>query len=370
MPRRAVREARRVVVKIGSSSLTARDGALDEAKVAAIVDVVAERTRAGQEVLLVTSGAIASAWRPLRLTRRPRDLATQQAAAAVGQGLLLAEYTRCFAGHGLVVGQVLLTAEDLIRRSHYRNAQRTLERLLALGVVPVINENDTVATDEIRFGDNDRLAALVAHVVHADALVLLSDVTALHTAPPGSPDARPISEVAAVADLSDVVIGSVGKVGSGGMITKIEAARIASGAGIPAVLAHADDAAVAVAGGPVGTYFRPRGKRIPTRLLWLAHATTPRGRLVLDEGAITAVVDRRASLLPAGVLSVAGNFAAGDPVELLDENGTPVARGLVNFDAEELPGLLGRSTRELARELGSAYEREIIHRDDLVLLDR
>ena len=367
-PRGRIAAADRLVVKVGSSSLTRPDGGLDDERLNALASVLAGRRAGGTDIVLVTSGAIASAIDALGLAQRPRDLATQQAAAAVGQGLLLARYTAAFASHGLVVGQVLLTAEDMVRRAHHRNAQRTLFRLLGLGVVPVVNENDTVATDEIRFGDNDRLAALVAHLVHADGLVLLSDVPGLFTEPPSRPTARPISEVTTAADLGAVTTRGRSSVGSGGMTTKLEAARIATAAGVPVVLAHADDVAAALAGGEVGTVFHPTGRRASTRLLWLEHASTPQGRLVLDAGAVAAVVQRRASLLPAGVISVEGDFSAGDPVELFDESGAAVARGLVNFDAVELPSLLGRSTRDLARELGSAYEREVVHRDDLVLL--
>jgi glutamate 5-kinase len=368
LPRARVAAAARIVVKVGSSSLTRPDGGLDGDRLTALVDVLAKRRTSGTEVVLVTSGAIASALETLGLTRRPRDLATQQAAAAVGQGLLVARYTEAFAAHGLVVGQVLLTVDDVVRRAHHRNAARTLLRLLALGAVPIVNENDTVATDEIRFGDNDRLAALVAHLVHADALVLLSDVDGLCTAPPSRPGARRVPEVRTPADLDGIDIGGSGSLGRGGMSTKVESARIATAAGIPVVLACADQAAAALAGEEVGTVFHPTGRRTSTRLLWLAHASTPRGRLVLDAGAVEAVVARGASLLPAGVISVEGDFSAGDPVELFDESGTAVARGLVNFDSKELPGLLGRSTRELAAELGSAYEREVVHRDGLVVL--
>jgi glutamate 5-kinase len=368
-PRQRIASASRLVVKVGSSSLTGPDGGLAADRLEALVAVLAERRLAGCEVVLGTSGAIACAIDALGLAARPRDLATQQAAAAVGQGLLMAHYTASFASHGLVVGQVLLTAEDMVRRSHHRNAARTLNRLFGLGVVPIVNENDTVATDEIRFGDNDRLAALVAHLVHADGLALLSDVESLYTAPPSRPGARAITDVRSPADLAGVAVGGSGPVGRGGMTTKLEAARIATEAGVPVVLAAAAQAGAAIAGEEVGTVFHPTGRRAPTRLLWLAHASTPRGRLLLDAGAVAAVAQRRASLLPAGVISVEGDFSAGDPVELLDESRAVVARGLVNFDAEELPSLLGRSTRDLARERGSAYEREVVHRDDLVLLN-
>ena len=364
--------AGRVVVKVGSSSLTTTAGGIDPDRLGALVDVLAARRNGGAEVLLVSSGAIAAGLAPLGLARRPRDLATQQAAASVGQGQLVARYAARFATHGLSVGQVLLTADDVIRRSHYRNAQRTLYRLLGLGVVPVVNENDTVATDEIRFGDNDRLAALVAHLVHADALVLLSDVDALYDSPPGRGGSRRIGRVDSSADLDGVRVGRVGGsgVGTGGMVTKIEAARIATSSGIPALLTATDRLGDALAGADVGTWFAPTAPRSATRLLWLAHAAHPSGRLVLDAGAVEAVVRRRASLLPAGTTAVEGTFETGDPVDLCDENGHAVARGLVNYSSTEVPGLLGRSTRELARTLGPGYDRELVHRDDLVLLRR
>jgi glutamate 5-kinase len=364
--------AKRVVVKVGSSSLTDVEGGLDDARLDALVDTLAAHATGGREILLVSSGAIAAGLAPLSLKRRPRDLATQQAAASVGQGLLVARYTAAFARHGRTVGQVLLTAEDVIRRTHYANAQRTLTRLLGLGVIPVINENDTVATEEIRFGDNDRLAALVAHLIHADVLLLLSDVDALYDGPPTRAGAQRIGSVAGPKDLAGVRIRSSGAagVGTGGMQTKVEAASIATTAGIATVLTSAELAGAALRGDDVGTFFGPTGSRRGTRMLWLAHATNPRGRLGLDAGAVNAVVERRMSLLPAGILSVDGDFGAGDPVDLCDENGSVVARGLVNYASTELPGLLGRSTRDLSRELGSAYEREVVHRDDLVLLRR
>ena len=381
-----VAAARRVVVKVGSSSIT-NDGRIDESRIAALAGALAGRVRAGSQVVLVSSGAIAAGLAPLRLARRPRDLATQQAAASVGQGLLVAVYAAAFARHEIQAGQILLTADDLVHRAHYRNAQRTLDRLLELGVLPVVNENDTVATDEIRFGDNDRLAALVAHVVRAGALILLSDVDGLYDLDPRHPGARRISRVGSRADLDGVTLGrppgpatvpgpgaATGRpagpvrVGTGGMATKVDAALIATEAGIPTVVARADEAAAALAGEPAGTYFAPHDRRPATRQLWLAHAASARGTLTLDEGAVRAVVVRRASLLPAGITAVDGSFDAGDPVDLSDPDGRVVARGLVNYDAAEIPGLMGRSTRWLAARKGPGYEREVVHRDDLVIL--
>lgn len=366
--RQDVTEARRIVVKVGSSSLTTAAGGLDADRVDALVDVLAKHQ--DKEIVLVSSGAIAAGLAPLGLEKRPRDLARQQAAASVGQGLLVARYTASFARYGRRVGQVLLTSDDTSRRTHYRNAYRTLDQLLAMGAVPIVNENDTVATDEIRFGDNDRLAALVAHLVRADLLVLLSDVDGLYDGDPSTPGTRRIEQVRGPEDLEGISIGSAGKagVGTGGMVTKVEAARIAAAAGVPVVLTSAVHASEALAGGPTGTHFLRTGRRSADRLLWLAHASTPRGALTLDDGAVAAIVERHSSLLPAGIAAVEGSFSAGEPVELRNTAGEAVARGLVNFDAREIPRLIGRSTRDLARELGPAYEREVVHRDDLVVL--
>ncbi|WP_326599076.1 glutamate 5-kinase [Streptomyces sp. NBC_01803] len=367
--RQGVSDARRIVVKIGSSSLTTAVGGLDADRVDALVDVLVKQD--GRQIVLVSSGAIAAGLAPLGLPRRPADLARQQAAASVGQGLLLARYTASFARYGRRVGQVLLTADDTRRRAHYRNAYRTLDQLLAMGVIPVVNENDTVATDEIRFGDNDRLAALVAHLVRADLLVLLSDVDGLYDGDPSRAGTRLIHEVTGPADLEGIELGRPGRagVGTGGMVTKVEAASIATGAGVPVVLTSAGRAADALSGSSAaGTYFHATGRRSAGRLLWLAHASAPRGSVTLDAGAVRAITERGSSLLPAGITGVEGDFVAGDPIELRDESGRPVARGLVTFDAAEIPRLIGRSTHELGRELGPAYEREVVHRDDLVLL--
>jgi glutamate 5-kinase len=362
--------ARRIVIKVGSSSLSTAAGGLDPQRVRYLVDVLATVRLGGQEIVLVSSGAIAAGLAPLALRTRPRDLATQQAAASVGQGLLVHEYARLFGAAGLTVGQVLLTVDDVTRKSQYTNASHTFDRLLELGVVPIVNENDTVATHEIRFGDNDRLAALVAHLVRADALVMLSDVDSLYTSNPSKPGARRVTEVRSTDDLDGIEVGGAGAsmLGTGGMETKINAARIATSAGIPVVLTHASAIDGALSGKQVGTYFHPTGKRRPSRLLWLAHATDAHGELVLDAGAVDAVLWRKASLLPAGVTEVRGIFSAGDPVNLVGPDGALVARGLANYDSSEMPDLLGRHTDELAAELGEGYDRTVVHRDALIVL--
>ncbi len=368
--RRSVAQAQTMVVKVGSSSLTRPSGHLDAAKLEALVASVAANVLSGARIVLVSSGAIAAGFGPLGFAERPRDVATQQAAASVGQGLLMARYETAFARYGIRVGQILITAEDTIRAAQYRNARRTLERLLDLGVVPIVNENDALASNEIRFGDNDRLSALVANIVRADALVLLTDVDALYTAPPSRPDARRIGYVPdVIATLRDVTVGgSTSGVGTGGMVTKLEAARIAAVSGVPVVLTSAANAGPAMMGDPVGTVFAPVHDRGSSRRLWIGFAAEPRGTIVVDDGAVRAVRGGRASLLAAGALEVRGEFSAGDPVWVDAEDGTHLARGLSGYDSEEIPQMLGRNTDQLRRFLGEAYAHPLIHRDNLVLV--
>lgn len=366
----AIGAARTIVVKVGSSSLTTSAGGLDPERLDTLVDAVAARSAAGTSVVLVSSGAIAAGLAPLRLRRRPRDLPTQQAAASVGQLLLAQRYAGSFARHGLCVGQVLLTTDDVVRRSHYRNAQRTFAKLLGLGVVPVVNENDTVATAEIRFGDNDRLAALVAHLVGAQALVLLSDIDALYTGDPRLRSSLRIDEVSGSQDLTGIEItASTSDVSTGGMASKLSAAMMATGAGIPVLLASATDAGPALAGGAsstmvpaVGTAFAPAVRRTSARLFWLRHAADSAGSLILDAGAVAAILDRRKSLLPAGIIGATGDFESGDVVDLVGPDGVAVARGFVGHDATALPGIIGKSLAELPADL----RHEVVHADDLI----
>src|SRR3954453_17515768 len=366
-----IAKAQRVVVKVGSSSLTTLPGGLDEGRLAALVAVLAGLRAAGREEVLVSSvlgapGASAAGLAPLGLAGRQRDLATAQAAASVGQLRLVQSYADVFAGHGITVGQVLLTADALTRRSHYRNAERTLERLLALGALPIVNENDTVATEEIRFGDNDRLAALVAHVARAEALLLLSDVDGVYDGDPRRGPARLIDTISDPAELEAVTLGTARRngVGTGGMATKVEAALIAAHAGVPVVVTSADRAAAALAGEQVGTFFAVMAPRPRARQFWLRFATRPRGRLLLDAGAVQALRERHASLLAAGITGVVGEFLADDPVELVGPDGVVVARGLAAYDAREMPALLGRKTGDLAPE----HRRGVVHRDERVLV--
>ncbi|AHH20702.1 glutamate 5-kinase [Nocardia nova SH22a] len=360
--RQAIRTARSVVVKIGSSALTSLEGGLDTTRLDRLAEAIEARMRAGSDVVVVSSGAIGAGIAPLGLSARPRDLATKQAAASVGQLALAHAWGTSFARFDRVVGQVLLTAGDFARREHHRNAQRTLDRLRALHAVAVVNENDTIATEEIRFGDNDRLAALVAHLVGADALVLLSDVDGLYDGDPRKGGATFIPEVRGSADLDGVIAGSGGALGTGGMASKLSAARLAADAGVPVLLAAASDAAPALADASVGTAFAARPARLSARKFWVRHAADSRGAVYLDAGAVKAVAKQRRSLLAAGITGVKGRFYGGDVVDLLAPDGRVVARGVVEYDSTELESMVGRSTSELP----DGMQRPVIHADDLV----
>ncbi|WP_432279012.1 glutamate 5-kinase [Nocardia brasiliensis] len=359
--RQAIASARRVVVKIGSSALTSLEGGIDLARLDRLADAVEARMRAGSDVVVVSSGAIGAGIAPLGLSSRPRDLATKQAAASVGQLALAHAWGTSFARYDRTVGQVLLSADDFARREHHRNAQRTLDRLRSLGAIAVVNENDTVATEEIRFGDNDRLAALVAHLVGADALVLLSDVEGLYDGDPRKGAANFIPEVRSSADLDGVIAGSGGALGTGGMASKLSAARLAADAGVPVLLAAATAADAALTSGTVGTAFAARPVRLSARKFWVRHAADSRGALLIDDGAARAVVARR-SLLAAGVTGLRGRFYGGDVVDLVTTDDRIVARGVVAYDSTELTTMLGHSTAELPETM----QRPVIHADDLV----
>ncbi|MDO2378534.1 glutamate 5-kinase [Rhodococcus electrodiphilus] len=362
--REAVAGARRVVVKIGSSAITSLVGGLDRDRLDRLVDALEGRMRGGSDVVVVSSGAVGAGLAPLGLTVRPRDLATKQAAASVGQLALAHAWGTSFARYGRTVGQVLLTADDIARRTQHRNAQRTLDRLRALHAVPVVNENDTVATAELRFGDNDRLAALVAHLVGADALILLSDVDGLYDGDPRKGDAHLIAEVTSPEDLDGVVAGAGGALGTGGMASKLSAARLAADSGVPVLLTAASQADRALGAADVGTAFAPRPDRMSARRFWVRHAADTHGTLHLDAGAVRAVVERRRSLLAAGITGMSGRFHGGDVVALVGPDGRTVGRGVVAYDAAELDWMIGFSTRQLPADL----QRPVVHADDLVTL--
>ena len=363
--------AQRLVIKVGSSSLTRPDGHLDLGAVGRLTKTIAAARGRGQEVVLVSSGAQAAAMGPLGLKCKPRTLSGAQAAASVGQGLLIAEYTRQFAELGYIVGQVLLTAEDVLRRTNYKNARRALDTLLSLGVIPIVNENDTVATDEIRFGDNDKLAALTAHLVHADALVLLTDVDALYDKNPRLPDAARVRSIRSFSEAERLDVGTRGTAfGTGGMITKIQAAAMSMSSGVPVLLTSAQNADAALAGEEVGKWFEATASRLPARQLWLAYAADIRGQILVDEGAARAVADRNASLLPAGVVGSEGEFIAGDAVEIVAPDGAIVARGLAGFSSPRIPQIAGLSMTGVEETLGERYAHEVVHRDELVVMAR
>ena len=359
--------ARRIVVKIGSSSLTREDGGLDLNRIDVVARLASQWCQGGREILIVSSGAIAAGLEPLGLAQRPRDLATAQATAAMGQGLLVARWSSAFQSHHRHVAQVLLTTDDVMRRDHYTNARQALEKLLGFGVVPIINENDTVATREVRFGDNDRLASYVAQMVAADALVLLTDVDGLYTAPPGTPGAHLVPTVGSHDELRSVLVTGAGsKVGSGGMVTKVQAATMATSSGIGVLLTHADRLGEALRGERVGTWFEPTGQRPASRTLWIAHAAPSRGELLLDEGAVEAITTRKKSLLAAGVRQVISHFDSGDVVDIAGPSGL-VARGIVSYDSDTVAAMAGLSARDLLRS-GWENPRPIVHRDDLAVL--
>lgn len=359
----------RAVVKIGTSSITNSIGELDEVALAKLCEEIVLARNAGHTVTVVCSGAIAAGMPALGLRSRPADIGTLQAIAAVGQPRLMARINAQLATHAVVAGQVLLTPYDFLHRTQYLHAQETFARLLDLGVVPVVNENDTVADDEVRFGDNDRIAALVANLIDADVLVMLTDTEGLFTADPRlDASASLIEEITAVDAALDAMVGGAGSArGSGGMATKLSAARIASWSGVRAVIAAADAPGViadAIAGRAVGTVIQPHAERLARRKLWIAFAIGATGRIVVDAGARIALTTQGRSLLAAGVREVIGQFDVESAVEIVDETGRVFAKGLVRSDAATVRMIAGKRTGELP----DGVPAEVVHRDDLVVL--
>ena len=367
-------EPRRWVVKLGSRVVVPREGRGPDV---AFLRELARQARAlreqGHELVIVTSGAIATGLALLGLARRPPAIARQQAIAAIGQIALMDAYRDAFQGEGLTVAQVLLTHEDFRHRERFLNARQALKALLELGAVPLVNENDTVATEEIKVGDNDNLAAMVACLWEADLLILLSDVDGLYTADPRSdPTAERIPVVEDLDAMEAFAAPTQDPAAVGGMRTKVEAARRAASYAIPTVIARGREPDVLVRlarGERLGTLVRPKAKRLTARKHWIAYALKPRGSLTVDEGAYRAVVERGRSLLPSGVVRVEGDFQRGDAVELRAPDGRAFARGLVAYGAHELRRIQGRRTDEIERVLGYKYRDEVIHRDDLALLE-
>lgn len=371
--RRQLGRVRRLVVKVGSGLVTNAATGADIDRIEALAAEVAA-VREGRQVVLVSSGAIVTGVARLGLGRRPRSIPEKQAAAAVGQSALMWQYDVAFKRHGLPIGQVLLTAQDLSDRPRYLNARNTLTTMLRLGVLPVVNENDTVAVEEIKVGDNDNLSAHVAALIDADLLVLLTDVDGLYTANPADdPAARKLDTVDAITDeIRRLVWGRGGALSVGGMATKLEAAQKATASGVPMVIASGAEKRVlarVLAGEPIGTYFAPKADKLGARKRWIAFAVPPAGRLVVDQGARRALAEEGKSLLPSGLVGVEGDFAAGDVVAVVDAgDGREFARGLVNFDAAEVGRIRGAKTREIEGRLGYRSFDEVIHRDNLVIV--
>ena len=362
----------RIVVKIGSNILAGARG-VNAARIRSIARAVSALHDAGTEIVIVSSGAVAAGMKRLGLKTKPKDIQLKQAAAAVGQPALIWEYEKAFKAHRKLVAQVLLTRDALSDRTMYINSKNTLITLIERGVIAIINENDTVATDEIRFGDNDRLAAMVATLLEADRLVILSDVSGLYSADPKS-DAKAIlvNKVYSITDDMLAMAGGAGSsVGTGGMYSKLLAARMAARSGIttniisgrkPSLLGRLMD------GKTVGTEFVPSAEKLSARKGWIANGIRPKGTLVLDAGAVRALTVTQKSLLPSGIASVEGEFKTGDAVYCVDGSGARIAKGLTNYSSEELGKIRGLKTSEIERVLGYKYSDEAIHRDNIVVL--
>lgn len=362
------------VVKVGSNALRRSDGQLDREQVRRVAAAIVAARRDGTDVVLVSSGAVAAGLAPLGLDRRPADMVTLQSAASVGQVELVHEYQGQLATHGVAGGQVLLTQDDFVRRTRYLNARATFHRLLELGAVPVVNENDVVATDELAYGDNDRLAALVATMLDAEVLLLLSDVEGLYEADPRShPGAALIPRVDDPATIDRSGLGGVGSyVGSGGMRSKVDAAHVAVLSSCHAVIAHAHETDVVrrvLDGEALGTWFVAQARRYEARRLWIGFALSPHGRITVDAGAADALRRGGTSLLGVGVTGADGDFVRGDAIEIADPDGAVIARGLVNYDVGDVRRIAGWRTGDAVDEFGPGYGHEVVHRDDLVLLE-
>ncbi|HNO78959.1 MAG TPA: glutamate 5-kinase [Phycisphaerae bacterium] len=355
-----------IVVKIGSGVLTGVEG-LNRPALRRIGSQLVAIRESGRQVVVVSSGAIASGLKPLGLARMPKTIVDKQAAAAVGQQVLMNAWADVFRKSKISVGQVLLTSDDLDNRSRYLNARHTLVSLLHRGVIPIINENDSVSFEEIKMGDNDHLSALVTTLISANLLVMLTNVDGLRR---GGANGDLIEMVRADDDVDQHVSQTKSATGVGGMFTKLHAARLVGRSGIPAVIANGSQANVLqriLEGERVGTYFEPQASRLDVRRRWIATATRPRGKILVDDGARAAIVSRNASLLPSGITEIDGHFSAGAVVRICDGKGVPFARGLVSYTSEEARRVMGHNSKDIPDILGYRYLDEIIHRNDLVL---
>lgn len=365
-------KAHRVVIKVGTSTLTHSSGKLNLFQLGQLVNEIVDLKKQKLEVILVSSGAIGAGIGRMGLAEKPKTMPEKQALAAIGQGILMHTYESLFGEQGEIVAQVLLTKDDVVHRERYLNARNTLLSLLRMGAVPIINENDTVVVEEIKFGENDTLSALVAGLIDADLLILLSDIDGLYTADPRKEaSASLIPVVAEITSQIEQLAGEAGsKMASGGMATKINAARISTNCGIPMVVANGSSSGVLrdiIAGNNPGTLFLPRDHKINTRKGWIAYASKTHGSVWLDDGAAGALVDKGKSLLPSGIIKVEGDFQRGHVVSIKDKNGT-IAKGIVNYSAGELQKIKGHQCKEIQDILGYKEEDEAIHRDNLSLL--
>lgn len=374
MHRRALlKKAKRLVVKIGSALLVRESGGLNTAFLSKLAREIAELHRQGREVILVSSGAIGAGMTVLQSKKRPRTIPAKQALAAIGQPRLMQAYAGVFGRQGLITAQVLLTAEDIHNRQRYSHARNALSELLKQGVIPIFNENDTVSVDEIQFGDNDVLSAHITNMAEADCLVVLTNVDGLYSRDPRYyPEATLISQVDKIdRKTENMAAASTNHLGTGGMATKLQAARMVTGMGEELVIANGRRKRVLpliLSGQEIGTIFYPQGDKLGARKRWIAFALRRKGVLLLDAGAGTAVKEQGKSLLPSGILSVEGQFKLGDCVGLKDQAGREFARGLVNYASDEIKRLCGVKTKDIERILGYKNNDEIIHRSDLALL--
>ncbi|MFA5535843.1 MAG: glutamate 5-kinase [Bacillota bacterium] len=362
----------RIVVKVGTSTLTHPTGKLDLRQMEKLVRELANLANQGKEIILVSSGSVGAGMGRLGFGKRPRNLREKQAIAAVGQGILLHMYEKIFAEYGLIVAQILLTRDDFADRRRYLNISHTFSQLLEYGVLPIVNENDTTAVDELKFGDNDRLAALVAGAIDADLLVLLTDIKGLYDAHPKlHPDAKMISLIEEITPQVEALAGGAGSdLGTGGMNTKIQAAKICTNYGVPMVIADGTEKEVLhqiLDGKQVGTLFLPREEKLCGRKKWLAYGSPPVGKIKIDEGAANALVKEGKSLLPIGIINITGSFEAGATVSVVDSREVEIARGIANYNAIELDKIKGKKTKEIESILGHKDYDEAIQRDNLVL---
>ena len=372
MTQNTERKIKRLVIKIGSNILASAEQGLNIRRLRSLVKDISEVIDAGHEVVIVSSGAVAAGLKKLNLKKKPEDIRLKQAAAAIGQSSLMWAYEQNFARFDKKVAQILLTRDDISNRLRYINAKNTMFTLLSYGVIPLINENDPVAVDEIKFGDNDMLAALTAGLVEADMLIILSDVEGLYTKDPREKGARIIKHVEKITpEIRKMAGGKGSAVGTGGMYSKILAARQAHDHGIPVVIMSGKKSSLLprfINGKDVGTYFEPKKERLSSKKGWIAYGVRTKGAIRLDEGAVKALTEMGRSLLPSGIAGVEGSFEVGDYIKCLNADSRDIAKGLTNYSSKDLEKIKGKKTSEIEKILGYKYSDEVIHRDNLVIV--